>query len=134
MSNQTVLCMKCSNPKRGLHNAKFMIKMGRTPVCYQAIDMPIENRHIIIYEKGAEDYARIDPHWKEHDFVPVSTDELEKINLERDEALKERPLLKKEVMPEKGLHIDDFHFHILTQEDIEWAKKKLNHTKEQSND
>lgn len=105
-AKKKLFCQKCSNPIRALHNAKWMVNSGRVPICYQAIDMPVEFRHVVIYEDGAEDYARKDPHWSEHTFEPVSIAQLEELVAQVDEIFKNRPSMQ-EVMPERGLCIRD---------------------------
>lgn len=105
-SVKKVFCQKCSNPKRALHNTRWMISSGREPICYQAIDMPVEHRHVVIYEKGAEDFARKDPHWAEHEFIPVTLEQLIDMDRQMDEIFKDRPKMQ-EVMPERGICLKD---------------------------
>lgn len=87
--------IKSSTPQRALHNVQWMKKIGRGELSlYQAVDMPVDLRHVVIYEAGCEDVARKDPHWAEHDFKPVTEAELEKMVEE---------MCRREVMPEKVL-------------------------------
>ena len=69
--------IKSSTPQRALHNVQWMEKLGRSVSIYHAVDMPLDFRHVLIYEAGCEDTAREDPHWSEHDFKPVTKSELE---------------------------------------------------------